>query len=61
MSTMDQCHLGFGHFKSSLDFFPFAFGMNWLSQLEQNSKGNTVVGNIWCGHGDVGLKPFRIW
>lgn len=56
----NQCRLGFGHFKSALTYFVSLWD-DWLSQLEQNLKGNAVVGNIWCGHEDVGFRSSHIW
>lgn len=58
-STVDQCRLGVGHFKSTVSV---CFLMEWnsFSQLEKMWR-NAVVGSIWCVRGGVGLKTSSMW
>lgn len=63
-STVDQCRLGVGHFKSTVSvcFLMEWNGMEWnsLSQLEKMWR-NAVVGSIWYVRGGVGLKTSSVW
>lgn len=63
-STVDQCRLGVGHFKSTVSvcFLMEWNGMEWnsLSQLEKMWR-NAVVGSIWYVCGGVGLKTSSVW